>query len=252
MMARRLAQRDMREIAPRRNITMRLARDELYQSVQMQYQALETRLSVVEARLQLTQPEQQASTSASVAAPRRLAAPLASRGYLIKDIDSFAGFAHAINTYLAGVALADVHGRQLLYMPFRAAHGLEYAFDDFLTSDPRGLAPPLAAPRLALRDDAQLPLINGLPASLLELTKGRSADQIAQRLRGDNAPLVAWVRKGRFAFVDGCNCSFNAEERRAGPQPCRLAALQPCSPAALQPAAHVMQAVALCISSRGA
>lgn len=227
-MARRLAQRDMREIAPRRNITMRLAREELYQSVQMQYQALETRLSVVEARLQLTQPEQQASTSASVAAPRRLAAPLASRGFLIKDIDSFAGFAHAINTYLAGVALADVHGRQLLYMPFRAAHGLEYAFDDFLTSDPRGLAPPLAAPRLALRDDAP-PLINGLPASLLELTKGRSADHIAQRLRGDNAPLVAWVRKGRFAFVDGCNCSFNAEERRAGLQPCSL---QPCS---LQP-----------------
>jgi hypothetical protein len=166
-MARRLAQRDMREIAPRRNITMRLARDELYQSVQMQYQALETRLSVVEARLQITQPEQQASTSASVAAPRRLAAPLVSRGYLVKDIDSFAGFAHAINTYLAGVALADVHGRQLLYMPFRAAHGLEYAFDDFLTSDPRGMAPPLAAPRLTLRDDAQ-PLINGLPASLME------------------------------------------------------------------------------------
>ena len=157
----------MREIAPRRNITMRLARDELYQSVQMQYQALETRLSVVEARLQITQPEQQASTSASVAAPRRLAAPLVSRGYLVKDIDSFAGFAHAINTYLAGVALADVHGRQLLYMPFRAAHGLEYAFDDFLTSDPRGMAHPLAAPRLTLRDDAQ-PLINGLPASLME------------------------------------------------------------------------------------
>ena len=60
-MARRLAQRDMRdmrEIAPRRNISMRLARDELYQSVQMQYQALETRLSVVEARLQLASPEQ--------------------------------------------------------------------------------------------------------------------------------------------------------------------------------------------------
>ena len=61
-MARRLAQRDMRdmrEIAPRRNISMRLARDELYQSVQMQYQALETRLSVVEARLQLASPGQQ-------------------------------------------------------------------------------------------------------------------------------------------------------------------------------------------------
>ena len=61
-MARRLAQREMREmreIAPRRNISMRLARDELYQSVQMQYQALETRLSVVEARLQLASPEQQ-------------------------------------------------------------------------------------------------------------------------------------------------------------------------------------------------
>ena len=160
-MARYLAQRgDMREIAPRRNLTMRLARDELYHSVQMQYQALEARLSAVEARLQLTPPERQASASGAIAVPRRLATPSASRGYLLKDVDSFAGFAHAIHTYLAGVALADVHGRQLLYMPFRAAHGLEYAFDDFLTSDPRGMPPPLAAPRLTLGEGEQ-PLING-------------------------------------------------------------------------------------------
>ena len=115
-MARYLAQRgDMREIAPRRNLTMRLARDELYHSVQMQYQALEARLSAVEARLQLTPPERQASAYGAIAVPRRLATPSASRGYLLKDVDSFAGFAHAIHTYLAGVALADVHGRQLLY-----------------------------------------------------------------------------------------------------------------------------------------
>ena len=221
-MARYLAQRDMREIAPRRNLTMRLARDELYHSVQMQYQALEARLSAVEARLQLTQPERQASASGPIAVPRRLVTPSASRGYLLKDVDSFAGFAHAIHTYLAGVALADVHGRQLLYMPFRAAHGLEYAFDDFLTSDPRGMPPPLAAPRLTLGEGEQ-PLVNGVRASLMELTKGRSAEQItltltlaltlalalalalaltrsaeqiAQRLRGESAPLVAWVRTG--------------------------------------------------------
>ena len=109
------------------------------------------------------------------------------------------------------------------------------------------MAPPLAAPRFALSDDAaQPPLIDGRPASLMELTKGRSAEQIAQRLRGGSGEgsgsSVAWVRKGRFnpnpnpnpdpepnpnpnpnqvrkgrfAFVDGCNCSFNAEVRRAG------------------------------------
>ena len=73
-MARYLAQRgDMREIAPRRNLTMRLARDELYHSVQMQYQALEARLSAVEARLQLTPPERQASAPGAIAVPRRLA-----------------------------------------------------------------------------------------------------------------------------------------------------------------------------------
>ena len=164
----------MREITPRRNLTTRSPLGGLYQSVQMQYRALETRLSVVEERLQLSRLVQQASTSisivGSVVAPN--AASVAPRGYLVKDIDSFAGFAHAINTYLSGVALADLHGRQLLYMPFRAAHGLEYAFDDFLTSDPRGMAPPLVAPRLELTADAQ-PLIEGRPVSLLELSKGR-------------------------------------------------------------------------------
>ena len=63
-------------------------------------------------------------------------APTARR-YLVKDIDFFAGFAHAIHTYLGGVALAHAHGMQLLHMPFTSAHGLGFAFEDFLAGDER-------------------------------------------------------------------------------------------------------------------
>ena len=75
-----------------------------------------------------------------------MAAP---RTYLLKDVDSFAGFAHAVNTYIAGVALADLHGLRLLHMPLRVAHGMGHAWDDFFACDPRGLVYPLVAPRLS-------------------------------------------------------------------------------------------------------
>ena len=72
--------------------------------------------------------------------------------YLVKDVDFFAGFAHAIHTYLGGVALAHANHMRLLHVPFQSAHGLGYAFDDFLAGDERGLVAPLAAP--ALTSDA--------------------------------------------------------------------------------------------------
>ena len=50
--------------------------------------------------------------------------------YLIKDVDNFAGFAHAIHTYLGGVSLADYHNMSLLHVPFQSAHGMGFHFDD--------------------------------------------------------------------------------------------------------------------------
>ena len=121
LMIARHAQRDTHDLAARRNTTRSALGERQVRrldSVQLRYQALETRLAVVEDRLQISRPGP-ASTATSIADPS------VPRGYLMKDVDSFAGFAHAIHTYLAGVALADLHGRRLLYVPFRAAHGLE-------------------------------------------------------------------------------------------------------------------------------
>ena len=133
------------------------------------------------------------------------------RRFLLKDVDTFAGFAHAMHTYLSGVALADRHALSLLHQPFRCAHGFEYAFEDLLAADPRGLVAPLVAPRLSVAGNASL--VDGRAVSLL--TTGRTADapKIAGLLTAAPADSVVWVRKGRFAFADGCNCSMNPEVR---------------------------------------
>ena len=128
--------------------------------------------------------------------------------FLVKEVDHFAGFAHAINTYLSGVALADRHGYRLIHMPFRAAHGLGFAFDDFLSLDPRGLVHPLTAPVLTLQPGAAL--IDGRALRRYIFLDTRSS---AQKIRSDlssggNGTLV-WLRKGRFALFDeaDCNCT---------------------------------------------
>ena len=61
--------------------------------------------------------------------------------WLMKNTDTFAGFAHAMNSYLAGVALAARHGIALMHRPQVMAHGLGFAFVDFFDSDPRGVIP---------------------------------------------------------------------------------------------------------------
>ena len=60
--------------------------------------------------------------------------------WLMKNTDTFAGFAHAINSYLAGVALAAKHGVGLIHRPQVMAHGLGFTFVDFLDGDARGIA----------------------------------------------------------------------------------------------------------------
>jgi len=136
--------------------------------------------------------------------------------FLLKDVDSFAGFAHAINTYLAGVALAHSHGMLLVHSPFRAAHGLEYAFDDLLAADPRSEVPPVRTPVLLARGHEQL--VGGEAVRLVYLDRRATQARIANALHKAPQLSFSWVRKGRFALLDTqpCNCSLGPEIRYAG------------------------------------
>ena len=144
--------------------------------------------------------------------------PLPNR-WLLKDIDYFAGFAHAVHTYLGGVALAGAHGLSLLHQPFMSAHGMGYHFDDFLMGDERGLVEPLAAPELGVSPQAQL-LIGGRPITIGTVQRTGSAAQVTAKLLQAPADSLTHVRKGRFAFVDEnktlcVNCTITPESRYA-------------------------------------
>ena len=137
--------------------------------------------------------------------------------WLLKDVDYFAGFAHAMHTYLSGVALASRHSMQLLHQPFQSAHGLNFAFDDFLTADPRGLVPPLVAPGLVSNQSGRY--IDDIPvASLTLIRKDTSPDKIQSKLHGARARSLVMLKKGRAAMVDHecSNCSYGPEVREAG------------------------------------
>ena len=144
--------------------------------------------------------------------------PLPNR-WLLKDIDYFAGFAHAVHTYLGGVALAGAHGLSLLHQPFMSAHGMGYHFDDFLMGDERGLVEPLAAPELGVSPHAQL-VIGGRPITIGTVQRTGSAAQVTAKLLQAPADSLTHVRKGRFAFVDEnktlcVNCTITPESRYA-------------------------------------
>ena len=146
------------------------------------------------------------------------ASPLPNR-WLLKDVDTFAGFAHAIHTYLGGVSLADAHGLSLLHQPFQSAHGMGFNFDDFLMGDERGLVAPLAAPMLSVDSQAQL-LVGGRSIKIGTVSRAGSTAQVTSRLRDAPADSLTHVRKGRFAFADPnpslcVNCTITPEARYA-------------------------------------
>ena len=137
--------------------------------------------------------------------------------YLVKDIDHFAGFAHAIHTYLGGVALASAHNMSLLHLPFQSSHGMGFAFDDFLAGDARGLVAPQAAP-IVTTDVAGRLLISGRPTTVATVSRTSTAATIAKQLTAAPADSISWVRKGRFAFTDAdplacANCTITPEAR---------------------------------------
>ena len=146
--------------------------------------------------------------------------PFPANRWLLKDVDTFAGFAHAIHTYLGGVALADANGMSLLHSPFQSAHGMGFHFDDFLMGDDRVLSSPLVAPTLGVDRQARL-VIGGRPLTVGTVSRTSSGAQIASKLRAARAQSVSYVRKGRFAFVDDdprlcVNCTITPEARYAG------------------------------------
>ena len=125
----------------------------------------------------------------------------------MKNTDTFAGFAHAMNSYLAGVALASRHGVGLIHRPQFMAHGLGFAFVDFFDSDPRGIVPPVYTAHLS--SNASAMLIDGHPVQLyVQLASAGNASAVASQLNALPPHSLLWLRKGRQSFVEplgGCD-----------------------------------------------
>ena len=140
--------------------------------------------------------------------------PEAPTRWLMKNTDTFAGFAHAINSYLAGVALAARHGVGLIHRPQIMAHGLGFTFVDFLDSDPRGIMPPVYAP--LLQTNASSMLINRHPTrlSFLLAAGAQNVSAAAERLDAMPPHTLLWLRKGRAVFSEpssGCHATASDE-----------------------------------------
>lgn len=130
--------------------------------------------------------------------------------WLLKNTDTFAGFAHCINSYLAGVSLAAKHNLGLIHRPQTMAHGLGFAFVDFLDSDPRGLVPPVYAPTLA--SNATTMLLEKHPVQLYiqVATAVTNATTVARQVNGLPPDSLLWLRKGRATFPDEVGCAATA------------------------------------------
>lgn len=124
--------------------------------------------------------------------------------WLMKNTDTNSGFAHAMNTYLAGVALAADSGAGLIHRPQVMAHGLGFTFVDFFDTDPRGLVPPVYAPYLHTNGSAMY--IDGAATQLHVSTT--SAGVLSSLPPGS----LLWLRKGRAAYSNpALGCTTNHE-----------------------------------------
>ena len=94
------------------------------------------------------------------------------------------------------------------------AHGLGFAFVDFLDGDPRGIVPPVYAPLLQSNGSAML--IDGIPSRLFVqlATAVTNSSAAARQLTSMPPHTLLWLRKGRAAFSDpesGCKQTANDE-----------------------------------------
>lgn len=135
--------------------------------------------------------------------------------YLLKNVDEFAGFAHAVNTFVAGIALAHMHSVSLVYQPLRASHGMGNTWEDFFSADPRGLVPPIVAPMLAFNQTSLL--VDGQSTRLVQLLPNADAKRIRATLSSVPSGSFVWLRKGRATLLDDeKGCDVHVEIRYAG------------------------------------
>ena len=141
------------------------------------------------------------------------------RRWLLKNTDTFAGFAHAINTYLAGVTLAHTHGFGLIHRPQPMAHSLAYTFEDFFALDPRGAVPPIVMPTLDADQTAML--IDGHRVRLDVIAGGatHNSSLLGMRMAASPPDTLVWLRKGRSSIpLDCAQCTTNVEVRITQPK----------------------------------
>ena len=127
--------------------------------------------------------------------------PQSPRRWLLKNTDSFAGFAHAINTFISGVSLAHRFGFGLLHRPQPMAHSLGYTFDSFFALDRRGVAvAPVFAPTLEIANKSML--IDGRVVALKVITAAAAdnASLLGDWLSDTPPDTIVWLRKGRAAM----------------------------------------------------
>lgn len=143
--------------------------------------------------------------------------PQSPRRWLLKNTDSFAGFAHAINTFISGVSLAHRFGFGLLHRPQPMAHSLGYTFDSFFALDRRGVAvAPVFAPTLEIANKSML--IDGRVVALKVITAAAAdnASLLGDWLSDTPPDTIVWLRKGRAAMPADCPaCGLNTEVRYA-------------------------------------
>ena len=137
--------------------------------------------------------------------------------YLLKNVDSFAGFGHCVGTFIAGITIAHRHGLQLIHRPLAAAHGLGYSFGDYFMSD--GLVvPPVVTPTFATSDGALW--VDGRRTSIYVLADRSSmkadASSIQEAAKELPADTILWLRKGRFSLQEDDPTAAPVAQRYAG------------------------------------
>jgi len=144
------------------------------------------------------------------------------RPFLLHEHARSAGFGHALNSYLSGVALAHRHSMHLIYQPF-SSRGVGFRFEELLWFDGSQLRPPLHVPKLAVVGNQTRPIakLNGRPLTTFELPlranpkpKPASAAAVAASLTKAKPSSLMWLRQ-QFGFDDDAHQLPGAGNRQS-------------------------------------